>query len=96
MFRYKRCDTGKLPIAEVVRSLQEQQPANILTNEAWELVQEFSLKGPSQEIKMDRKMPENNIFTGHEFLNKIFRGMFFFFNVQITGIATRLPYTGRF
>jgi hypothetical protein len=24
-----------------VRSLQEQQPANILTNEAWELVQEF-------------------------------------------------------
>jgi hypothetical protein len=34
MCRYKRCDTGKLPIAEVVRSLQEQQPANILTNEA--------------------------------------------------------------
>ncbi len=73
MCRYKRCDTGKLPIAEVVRSLQEQQPANILTNEAWELVQEFSLKGPSQEMEMDQNLPKNNIFTGHECFTKIFR-----------------------
>ncbi len=56
MWRYKRCDTGKLPIAEVVRSLQEQQPANILTNEAWEL--EHELKGSSQEIKMDQILPK--------------------------------------